>query len=634
MSQGEPLTVMSPPVLGARLEEGGTRFGLFAAPAEVCTVRLLSAAGLVTEEHPMQPSGGGFFEAFVPGAGSGTLYKLVVDGRELSDPFARFLPHGVTGPAEVLDDAFEWRHGPGVFRPRSELVIYELHVGTFTDEGTYAGARARLPAITDLGVSAVEVMPLAAFPGRRGWGYDGVAPFAPFAPYGRPDDLRGLIDEAHRLGLLMILDVVYNHFGPGGNCLPEYCPAYLQGSTNSWGAALDYTHPVLRRMLIENALYWLGEFRFDGLRLDAAHAIDDPSSPNIIREISDAVASLQPPKTIIAEDNRNDPAILTSDGVHAVWADDFHHQVRVTMTGERDGYFCAYTPGVEDLARIINRGWLYEGQLYPPTRTSRGAPADGLEASAFVYCLQNHDQVGNRALGERLCATVSPDEYRAASTLLLFLPMTPLLFMGQEWAASSPFLYFTDHEPELGRQVSEGRRREFASFEAFRDAEGRARIPDPQSASTYHASRLRWTERHEGEHGRVLELYTRMLSLRAGDPVLRDGSRRRMTAEARADVLIVRRAVDGATRTLVVNFGSQPVDLRGALPTPQHASGVAPERSGPRRERCTSAEHGRSPRGLSGSIHTAFDCESGRRRPGCTRTCGGSEPSSAASGCC
>jgi maltooligosyltrehalose trehalohydrolase len=567
--------MISPPVLGARLDGGGTRFGVFAAPAEVCAVRLFSAPGTMISDHPMQPTGGGFFEAYVPGAGGGTLYKIVVDGRELSDPFARFLPHGVSGPAEVLGDGFEWRHGPGVSRQRSELVIYELHVGTFTDEGTYAGAQARLGHLTELGVTAVEIMPVAAFPGDRGWGYDGVAPFAPFAPYGRPDDLRRLIDEAHRLGLSVFLDVVYNHFGPSGNCLPDYCPAYLRDSTkNSWGDALDYTHPVLRRMLIENALYWLGEFRFDGLRLDATHAIDDGSSPSIIREISDAAASLQPPKTIIAEDNRNDPRLLIAEGVHAVWADDFHHQVRVTMTGERDGYFCAYEPGVEGLARTINRGWLYEGQPYPATSAPRGAPADGLEATAFVYCLQNHDQVGNRALGERLCAAVSTDEYRAASTLLLFLPMTPLLFMGQEWAASSPFLYFTDHEPELGRQVSEGRRREFASFEAFRHVSLRARIPDPQSAATYEASRLRWAERHQGEHGRVLELYKRMLSLRFGDPVLRDGSRRRMTAEANADLMIVRRATDAATRTLVVNFGAQPVDLRGALPAARTAEGL------------------------------------------------------------
>jgi maltooligosyltrehalose trehalohydrolase len=515
----------------------------------------------------MRAVGDGFFEAQAPGTPAGALYEMVVDGRTLADPFGRFFPRGIPGPAEVVADTFEWRHGPGVSRPRSELVIYELHVGTFTDEGTYAGARARLPALAELGVTAVELMPVAAFPGQRGWGYDGVALFAPFAPYGRPDDLRAFVDEAHRLGLSLFLDVVYNHFGPAGNCLPDYCPrCQLDAVQNGWGAALDYGHPVLRRLLIENAVYWLSDFRFDGLRLDAAHAIGDRSSPHVIRELTDAASRLRPRKTIVAEDERNDPALLTRDGVHAIWADDFHHQVRVTLTGEREGYFAAYTSGVADLARAINRGWLYEGQVYPPSGQRRGAPADDLEASAFVYCLQNHDQIGNRALGERLCAAVSADQYRAASMLLLFLPMVPLLFMGQEWAASSPFLYFTDHEPELGRQISAGRRREFAGFAAFSDPAARDRIPDPQSVTTYEASRLRWAEREEGEHGRVLELYRRMLALRLGDPVLRDGRRGGLTASAEGDVLTVRRRGGAGTRALVVNFGARPVRLEGALP--------------------------------------------------------------------
>jgi maltooligosyltrehalose trehalohydrolase len=555
------------PLLGPRLDGHGARFGLHADQAEDCAVRLLSPSGTRLGEHPMEPRGGGFFEVHVPGAAAGTLYNLVVDGRELTDPFARFLPRGVPGPAEVLADGFEWRHGPGVSRPRSDLVIYELHVGTFTDEGTYAGAAARLPALAELGVSAVELMPVSAFPGRHGWGYDGVALFAPFAPYGRPDELRTFVDEAHRLGLAVFLDVVYNHFGPSGNVLPEYWPSCLLTSTNNgWGAALDYRHPILRRMLVENAVYWLQDFRFDGLRLDAAHAMVDRTSPSILRELSNAAAALHPPRTLIAEDDRNDAALLTSEGIHAVWADDFHHQVRVTMTGERDGYFSAYAPGASDLARTINRGWLFEGQVYPPTGAPRGTSAEELEASAFVYCLQNHDQVGNRALGDRLSALVSPDQYRAASMLLLFLPMTPLLFMGQEWAATAPFLYFTDHEPELGRAVSHGRRREFGAFEAFRDPAARARIPDPQDPDTFAASLLRWSERHEGEHARVLELYRRMLSLRRDDPLLRTADRRRLSAEASAEALIVRRWSDEATRTLVVNFGARTVQLADVLP--------------------------------------------------------------------
>jgi maltooligosyltrehalose trehalohydrolase len=556
---------MTEPLLGARVDAEGVRFGVFADPAQRCSVRLFGSDGTPVAEHEMRPRGRGFFETVVRTAGAGSLYKFVVDDRELPDPFARFLPNGVNGPAEVVEtveDRFEWRHGPGVSRPLAELVIYEIHVGTFTEAGTYAGARARLGHLAELGVTAVELMPVAAFPGRWGWGYDGVALFAPYAPYGRPDDLRAFVDAAHGLGLSVFLDVVYNHFGPSGNCLSAYCARYFSSQEdNAWGQALDYTHPALRRAIVENARYWLESFRFDGLRLDAVHAIVDHSSPNIVREITAAAARLKPTKVIVAEDNRNDPGLVSADGVHAVWADDFHHQVRVTLTGERDGYYAAYRPGVADLARTINRGWLYEGQMYPPTGLPRGAPSDGLDAPTFVYCLQNHDQVGNRAFGDRLTAAVSWDQYRAVSALLLFLPMTPLLFMGQEWGASSPFLYFTDHEPDLGRLISEGRRREFSGFAGFQEAAARALIPDPQAAASFEASRLRWSERRDGERAKTLDLYRRLLHLRATDAVFRGTGRSQPVAEAFGDVLTVRRTGDAETRTLVVNFGSEPVNV-------------------------------------------------------------------------
>jgi maltooligosyltrehalose trehalohydrolase len=546
--------------LGAKLCVSGARFGVFADPATRCAVRFFDGGGAPTEDHVMHACGGGFFEAEVAGAGTGTLYKFVVDGRELPDPFARFLPRGVDGPAELIGDGFVWRHPPGPSRRLSELVFYELHVGTFTEAGTFAGARARLAELADLGVTAIELMPVAAFPGRRGWGYDGVALYAPYAPYGRPDDLRAFVDHAHGLGLTVFLDVVYNHLGPSGNYLPAYCPRYLSAvEENAWGRALDYAHPVLRRAIVDNARYWLESFRFDGLRLDAVHAIVDRSSPHLVREITTVASRLRPPRLIVAEDDRNDARLVTRDGVDAVWADDFHHQVRVTLTGEQDGYYAAYRPGVADVARTINRGWLYEGQTYPPTGKARGTPADGLPAPTFVYCVQNHDQIGNRALGDRLNAVVSPARYRAVSMLLLFLPMTPLLFMGQEWGASTPFAFFTDHDPELGRLVSEGRRREFESFDGFCGAEACARIPDPQAESSFQSSRLRWAERHVGEHAKTLELYRRVLHLRRSDPVLRAAERSGPLATASGDVLTVHRKVGADTRVLVVNFGAQPV---------------------------------------------------------------------------
>jgi maltooligosyltrehalose trehalohydrolase len=558
---------LNEPLLGARPHVDGVRFGLFADRAAECAVRVFDAGGAPAGDRDMRAVSDGFFEASLAGAAPGTLYKFVVDGRELADPFARYLPMGVEGPAEVIDEAFSWKNGPGLFRPLCELVFYELHVGTFTEQGTYAGARARLGYLAELGVTAIELMPLAAFPGRRGWGYDGVALYAPYAPYGRPEELRAFVDHAHGLGLCVFLDVVYNHMGPSGNHLPAYCPRYLSAhDENAWGRTLDYAHPVLRRAIVENARYWLESFRFDGLRLDAVHAIIDRSSPHVVREITTAAARMRPQKLIIAEDDRNDARLVTNDRIDAIWADDFHHQVRVTLTGEHDGYYAAYRPNVADLARTINRGWLYEGQTYPVTGKPRGTPADGLPPHAFVYCLQNHDQVGNRAFGDRLNAVVSPERYRAVSMLLLFLPMTPLLFMGQEWAASSPFLFFTDHEPELGRLISEGRRREFERFSDFCDPAARTAIPDPQAASSFEASRLRWGERDGAEHAKTLELYRRLLHLRSTDPVLRRTGRSGSLAETLGDVLMVRRNADANTRTLVLNLSAEPFSVAGLSP--------------------------------------------------------------------
>jgi maltooligosyltrehalose trehalohydrolase len=550
------------PMLGAQADGSGVRFGLFAEPAHTCAVRLFAADGTIVREEAMQPVGDGFFETSVADLAVGALYKLVVDGRELTDPYARFLPQGVHGPAQVTSSDYQWRHGRGVSRPLGGHVIYELHVGTFSPAGTYEGVRAQLSALLELGITAVELLPLGAFPGQRGWGYEGAALYAPFAPYGTPDDLRRLVDEAHGLGLAVLLDVVYNHFGPSGNYLPAYSPHYFSKEHhNDWGDAPNYAHPVVRRLVVDNALYWLTEFRFDGLRLDATHAIVDSSFTHILQELSEAVRQLEPRRVLVAEDNRNDPAVVTELGIDAIWADDFHHQLRVTMTHERDGYYGAYRPGLADLARTIERGWLFEGQTYPVTGNPRGRPAEILEASSFVYCIQNHDQIGNRALGERLSAVVSTEQYRAASMLLLFLPMTPLLFMGQEWAATSPFLFFTDHDPELGRLVAEGRRAEFASFASFANPEVRAGIPDPQAVSTFEASRLNWEERVQGEHARTLELYKKMLSLRRSDPVLSAGSRRELGASCVDEVLRVKRTAVSGCRWLLSNFGETPVSL-------------------------------------------------------------------------
>jgi len=485
------------------------------------------------------------------------------------DPYARALPLGVHGPARVTRAHYERRHS----LPRrrlAELAIYELHIGTFTPAGTFAAATERLEDLAALGVTAVQLMPVAAFAGERGWGYDGVALYAPHAPYGCPDDLRRLVDEAHRLGLSVLLDVVYNHFGPAGNYLAAYSPEYFsENEYNVWGRAPNYAHPAMRRLILDNARYWLDEFGFDGLRLDATHAINDHSSRHLLEELANIARTFDPPRWLIAEDERNLAELVTRVGLSAVWADDFHHQVRVTLTDERSGYYAAYEPSTRDLAEAINRGWIYTGQVYPPTGKRRGTSADDLPAEAFVYCIQNHDQVGNRAMGDRF----PPGElFRSASLLLLFLPMTPLLFMGQEWAATTPFLYFTDHDPELGRQIRDGRRREFADFKEFSDPETQANIPDPQDRATFLNSKLSWSERHQPEHARTLELYRAALGLRRTDPVWRGAKRDSLFAEVVSGALVVHRSLGAARRVFVMNLTSSELSI-AALHTPLQLEG-------------------------------------------------------------
>ena len=553
--------------LGGHLDGSGVRFALFTTTARQCQVRLFDEAGNPTSTTPLDAWGDGFFGRRIEGLGAGARYKFVLDERELPDPFARFLPDGVHGPALVVASSYEFLNQAPPIRSLAAQVIYELHVGTFTREGTYDAAREQLAYLADLGVTTIELMPLAAFPGQRGWGYDGVALFAPFVAYGEPDALRRFVDEAHRHGLSVLLDVVYNHLGPAGNYLGAYSPRYFTDAyQNAWGATPAFADQPMRRYVHENVHYWLREFRFDGFRLDATHAMFDPSEEHVIRELSRAVREAAPQALLIAEDERNDPGCITELGCNAVWADDFHHQVRVTLTGERDGYYGSYVPGVADLARTIERGWLYEGQTSPVSGRPRGEPADMLPPEAFVYCIQNHDQVGNRALGTRLNHEVSLQAYCLASALLLFLPMTPMLFMGQEWATKSPFLFFTDHEPELGAQVTAGRRREFAAFAAFSEPTQLSAIPDPQHFETFERSKLDWGELNLEPHSRVLRLYRDLLALRRDDPVLNSPCERaRLVTRTQAAVLAVRRtSADGqASRLLLANFAPIAVPLSG-----------------------------------------------------------------------
>jgi maltooligosyltrehalose trehalohydrolase len=454
----------------------------------------------------------------------------------------------------VYRSSYRWKH-EHVSRPLRDHVIYELHVGTFTREGTYSAAIDKLDELLELGITAIELLPIAAFGGHHGWGYDGVAHYAPHAAYGTPDELRAFIDAAHGAGLSVLLDVVYNHFGPAGNYLHGY-GSYFTKVRGPWGEAPNFDNPWMRRYVTNNIRSWLSEFRFDGLRFDAVHAIADES---MVRECITTARDALPDAILIAEDDRNEPALVEDLGFDAIWADDFHHAVHVTLTGEQDGYYAHYQPGAEAIAHAIARGWSYEGQAFGDH--PRGKPAQSLPAEAFVYCVQNHDQIGNRAVGDRLARLTGIEAVRSASLLLLFLPMTPLLFQGQEWSATTPFLYFTDHAAELGAMVTKGRREEFAKFASFA-----GEVPDPQAPSTFERSKLDWSERQRPPHADTLALYRAAIALRRRDPVLSQAPREAMTVEARGSVLIVKRSHGGSSRVFVANFSDRTVEgpVRGS----------------------------------------------------------------------
>jgi maltooligosyltrehalose trehalohydrolase len=485
----------------------------------------------------------------------------------------------------VDPERFPWFDAgwPGVTRER--LVLYELHVGTFSSAGTFEGIVPFLRGLRRLGVTAIELMPVAEFPGRRNWGYDGVDLFAPSHVYGGPTGLRRLVDAAHRIGLGVILDVVYNHLGPDGNYLRTYADAYFTDRYQTpWGEALNYDGPssaYVRELVIQNACHWLVEYHLDGLRLDATHAIFDSGPKHLLTELAEtARAAVGPDRSVVlmAEDGRNQVDLvrapsLGGHGLDAVWSDDFHHALHTALTGEQEGYYRDYPGTAEAVARTIVGGFYYQGQPTVRRGTPRGQAVTDEPASAFVFCTENHDQVGNRALGERLNHLVGRPEYAIAAALLILAPETPLLFMGQEFAASSPFLFFTDHEPELGRLVTEGRRNEFAHFSAFSDPARRHSIPDPQSEATFRRSMLDHAE--QKSNGAVLLLYQHLLGMRARDPVFSRADRQRTDAAALGDRgVVVSRWVEGpggtiaAERLVIANWGPAfdgPVDAHRLL---------------------------------------------------------------------
>ncbi len=538
---------------GALPVRDGVRFRLWASSAT--DVKLVLHDGRAAGMHQMPRDAEGVFDMIVDAAATGDRYGYRVDNGDVRpDPASRFQPDGVHGPSQVIDPlAFTWTDDRWRGRPPGDRILYELHIGTFTPEGTFDAAAAKLEALRDTGITFIEIMPVADFPGSRNWGYDAVCLFAPSRAYGHPDDLRRLVDRAHHLGLAVMFDVVYNHLGPEGAYLPEFNQDYFTSQHSTpWGRGVNLDGPsslMVRRFIVDNAAHWIHEYHADGLRLDATHALVEDHDGAILREIAThARASTTRRVFIDAEDHRNLAAMVDAParggwGLDGVWADDFHHVMRRLLSGDRHGYYADFAGSTSELAATIQRGWFYTGQRSPRRDAPRGTDPSAIPMQRFIVCLQNHDQIGNRPRGDRLNDVVSPESWRAATVVLLTAPMTPLIFMGQEWAATTPFQYFTDLEPGLGVLVTAGRRREFAEFPEFSDELNRATIPDPQARSTFEASHLRWDERDEAPHSFSLNLYRTLMALRLDHPTL--GASSELQGDAMAldhDTIAMRRA--------------------------------------------------------------------------------------------
>jgi len=525
------------------LAQGGVRFRLWAPKArrvELC----------ISEKSFPMARDGEWFERVHADAAAGTLYQYRIDGGPLvPDPASRFQPQDVNGPSEVIDpERFAWHDLGWRGRPWTEAVICELHVGTFTGEGTYAAVMQKLGHLRDVGITALELMPLSDFAGRRNWGYDGVLHYAPDSAYGRPEDLKALVQAAHNAGLMMFLDVVYNHFGPEGNYLGLYAPQFFTDKHQTpWGAAIDFSNECVRSFFVHNARYWIEEYGFDGLRFDAVHAIIDPSPRHILEEIRESIPAR---KHLVLENDANQARFVGPGKYDAQWNDDSHHAYHVLATGETDGYYVAYEKPGKHLARCLAEGFAYQGEVSPFTQAPRGEKSSQLPPSCFVDFLQNHDQIGNRALGERLLSLADERKLKALTAIHLLAPSPPLIFMGEEWGCRQPFLFFCDFKGELGQSVRKGRRAEFARFKGFT-----GEVPDPLSEKTFAASVLDWSKADQA----WLAHYRQLLSLRQREivPLGCGPGRYRMLGERAFEVV-------WGKLVLIANCGDNEVQVASA----------------------------------------------------------------------
>jgi maltooligosyltrehalose trehalohydrolase len=500
---------------GPFVSEAGVTFRLWAPAAKTVSV-------LLNDDAIDMPKRDGWFELLVAEAKPGTRYKFRIDNElDIADPGSHFQPEDVTGASEIIDEKFDWQAKDWKGRPWHEAVFIETHVGTFTPQGTYRAMIDKLDHLVETGITALELMPLADFPGRWNWGYDGVLLYAPDSIYGRPEDLKALIDAAHQRGLMVFLDVVYNHFGPEGNYLGRLAPEFFSSEQTPWGGAINYEVPQVRRYAIENALHWLRDYRFDGLRLDAVHAIVTAGEISVLKELSEAAGELAAETGrhihLVLENDDNRAAVLAPDVAfpdgryRAQWNDDYHHAWHVLLTGEEAGYYRDYSDPTKHVERTLGEGFAYQGEPSPHRDYQlRGEPSGGLPRSAFVNFLQNHDQIGNRPMGDRLSALVDPKALEAAHAVLLLQPSPPMLFMGEEWGATEPFPFFCDFKGDLADAVRKGRKKEFADAYAKHGGE----IPDPLLRSTFESARIDWDARGKPGHAERLILTKALLAVR------------------------------------------------------------------------------------------------------------------------
>ncbi len=555
--------------IGAEVREGGgTHFRVWAPSRAGVEVAVEDPASGTRKFYPLTPEPGGYFSGHVSSAGSGSLYRFRLDSgdRLFPDPASRFQPEGPHGPSQVIDpSSFTWTDGYWGGPSGKGQVVYEMHIGTLTPEGSWSAAARQLPELASLGIRLIEVMPVADFPGRFGWGYDGVDIFAPTRLYGTPDDFRGFVDAAHNCGIGVILDVVYNHLGPDGNFLKEFSPDYFTNRYYcEWGDAVNFdgdnSGPV-REFFLANACHWISEYHLDGLRLDATQQIFDSSPRNILAEISEASrAAARPRRIVLVAENEPQHTDLVRPleqggcGFDYLWNDDFHHSAIVALTGRREGYFYDYLGTPQEFVSAMRRGFLYQGQFYKWQQKARGAPTFGLKPRLFINYIQNHDQVANTGQGLRIHQRTSPGLYRALTALLLLGTGTPMLFQGQEFAASSPFLYFADHNPELAKMVKQGRMQFLSQFRSITGIM-KMLISDPGNPDTFNISKLDLSERES--HRSQYDMHKDLLRIRAEDPAFRNMEQGSVDgAVLGPGAFILRYFVEGGRdRLLVVNLG-------------------------------------------------------------------------------